>query len=225
MIPFVLWLMSSSGDNYRRCSWKVSPLLLSFTEAAEQDVCPHVLLQFPSSWVTLTHQWAVLGQRLCLSQLLSLQALPCVPFTRQEAVFPPGRSYRGIRFPSVQWQRALPKLPKKSVIRLDWKERNKIRSCHGPHWTLLFLRGREDSPDGAGLVAGLTRPSASIRGRLSVWWEQKQFPSKVHKSNGYFKMSEEREVHLCISIINRILTFKITIPAIVLSRRSKPPSF
>lgn len=132
MIPFVLWLMSSSGDNYRRCSWNVSPLLLSFTEAAEQDVCPHVLLQFPSSWVTLTHQWAVLGQRLCLSQLLSLQALPCIPFTRREAVFPPGRSYRGIRFPSVQWQRALPKLPKKSGIRLDWKERNKIQSVMDP---------------------------------------------------------------------------------------------
>lgn len=137
----------------------------------------------------------------------------------------PEESTGGLVFPSIQWQRALLKLPKKSVIRLDWKEINKIQSVMNPTGLCCFsgARGTARMELGCGWA---DKAECIHQGKaLCVMRTQKQFPRKVHKSNGCFKMSDEREVHLCISIINRILTFKITIPAIVLSRRSKHHHF
>lgn len=106
----------------------MSPLPLSFPEAAEPGECPHVLLQFLSCWVTLASRVMCLG-RGCASPILQ-PALHSLPWGHQTWVSAPSwKSPQGF---------SLLKLPKESVIRLGWKEIDKIQSVMKPSELCCF---------------------------------------------------------------------------------------
>lgn len=181
-----------------------SPLPLG---TAEQEECPHVLLLSPSCWVTLTQQCDVFGQGMCL------QLDPCTPFPRCSLL---EASTAVLVFSFPYWN---------FLKNLCWGLAGRKWTESKESWSPVSCavsQGQGESLAGAWLVAGVMGLGASIRERLSGWWE--------HMTNSQESSTKVVDILKCqqregISIINRILTFKITIPATVLSRRSKHHHF